>query len=267
VSHPTLIDIAVNLSNGPLEHKVAQILDDAKALHVTRLIALGCSVQGSEVALSHAKAFPGQIYATAGIHPHDAKTFDQHSLTQLSNLAAEQEVVAIGECGLDFNRDFSPRPAQIKAFEAQLSLAAQLKMPVVMHQRDAHQKFIEILTKHRAALSNAVIHCFTGTKQELQDYLDLDLHIGVTGWICDERRGLELKAAVKYIPSDRLMLETDSPYLMPRDIRPKPKSRNNVPANLPHIAQAVANARQQSLDQLVNNCLNTTNNFFNLRPD
>jgi len=263
VTQSCLVDIAVNLSNGPLQHKVAQIVEDANALNVTRLIALGCSVQGSEIALAHAKAFPGQVYATAGIHPHDAKTFDQDSLSNLRRLAAENEVVAIGECGLDFNRDFSPRPMQIMAFEAQLQLAAQLQMPVVMHQRDAHDSFIDLLSKHRASLCNAVVHCFTGTRQELKDYLDLDLHIGVTGWICDERRGLALKEAVKYIPGDRLMLETDSPYLIPRDIRPKPKSRNNVPANLPHIAQAVANSRQQPLDQLTNNCLNTTTNFFN----
>jgi len=264
VSSNELIDIAVNLSHGPLQDKVAELLADAAAVNVKKLIALGCSEQGSEIALAHAKQFPGQIFSTAGIHPHDAKTLNAQSIGHLSQLAQQPEVVAIGECGLDFNRDFSPRPQQIEAFEAQLELAAALAMPVVMHQRDAHQQFVDILAKHRTKLPNAVIHCFTGTKEQLAQYLDLDLHVGVTGWVCDERRGQDLREAVAYIPDNRLMLETDSPYLLPRNLVPKPKSRNNKPANLVHIAQAIADIRQQPLELLLNNCLNTTNKFFNL---
>jgi len=264
VSNTPLIDIAVNLSGGPLEHKVAELLQDAAAVNVTKIIALGCSERGSDVALAHAKAFPGQVFSTAGIHPHDAKTFNHQSIAHLTSLASQPEVVALGECGLDFNRDFSPRPQQVDAFEAQLALAAELGMPVVMHQRDAHDTFIEILAKYRPQLTSAVVHCFTSDKMQLMDYLDLDLHIGVTGWICDERRGQSLREAIRYIPDDRLMLETDSPYLLPRDLKPKPKSRNNRPANLRHIAQVVADVRQQPLEQLLNNCLNTTHKFFNL---
>lgn len=264
MTNPILIDTAVNISNGPLQSKVGELLEQGVAMDVKKLIALGCSIASSEIALGHAKNYPGQIFSTAGIHPHDAKTFNDESLEQLTSLAQATEVVAIGECGLDFNRDFSPRPAQLAAFEAQLQLAAELHMPVVMHQRDAHAQFIDLVAKYRAQIPHAVIHCFTGTREELEEYLSLDLHVGVTGWICDERRGQSLRDAVPYIPSDRLMLETDSPYLIPRDLKPKPKSRNNVPANLKHIAQVVASIREEPLEQLLNNCLNTTNNFFNL---
>lgn len=258
-----LIDIAVNLSGGPLQDRVASLLEKAAQANVTKIIALGCSESGSDIAFGHAQSFPGKVFSTAGIHPHDAKTLNENTIAHLTQLAKQPEVVAIGECGLDFNRDFSPRPKQIEAFEAQLQLATTLGMPVVMHQRDAHQKFIEILSKYRSGLRCAVIHCFTGTRAELNQYLDLDLHVGVTGWICDERRGHSLREAAKHIPSDRLMLETDSPYLIPRDLKPKPKSRNNTPYNLKHIARVVAEVRQEPLEQLLNNCLNTTNNFFN----
>lgn len=264
MSNTELIDIAVNLCNGPLENKVAHLLEEAAQANVRKLIALGCSEDSSDKAHRLAQEHPGRIFSTAGIHPHDAKTLTQQSIPHLSQLAQQPEVVAIGECGLDFNRDFSPRPMQIAAFEAQLQLAAELGMPVVMHQRDAHDKFVELLTHYRPQLSHAVIHCFTGTKDELLQYLDLDLHIGVTGWICDERRGHALREATKYIPSNRLMLETDSPYLIPRDLKPKPKSRNNTPKNLRHIAESVAKVRQEPLEQLLNNCLNTTIKFFNL---
>lgn len=258
-----LTDIAVNLSNGPLQHKVAEILAQAKDVNVQRIIALGCSIDGSRKALNVAQQFPEQVFCSAGIHPHDAKTFDEHSLLELSELAKHNQVVALGECGLDFNRDFSPRDQQATAFEAQLALAAKLNMPVIMHQRDAHELFIDILKRYRPSLPNAVLHCFTGTKSELDDYLALDLHIGVTGWVCDERRGQDLREAVKHIPANRLMIETDSPYLLPRDLKPKPKSRNNSPKHLPHIAQAIATLRNEPLEQLLDSCLNTTNNFFN----
>ncbi|MDP2561993.1 TatD family hydrolase [Psychrobium sp. 1_MG-2023] len=259
------IDIAVNISNGPLETRVEQIIEEAKAVNVNHLIALGCNIVNTEKAILLSKRFPGSIYATAGIHPHDAKTFDQHSIAQLSAFAQEPTVVALGECGLDFNRDFSPRPKQEYAFEAQLELAATLNMPIIMHQRDAHDRFITIFERYKSDISKGVVHCFTGEESELNDLLSLDLHIGITGWICDERRGLHLLESVHLIPDNRLMLETDSPYLIPRDLKPKPKSRNNVPANLPHIAARVAQARGQSLEQLSKNCYKTTKQFFDIK--
>jgi len=259
-----LFDIAVNFGASALANKTPEIVEQAVTENVIKMIALGCSIQGSHDALKVAQQYPDVVYSTAGIHPHDAKTFDDTSLVTLKSLAALPQVVALGECGLDFNRDFSPRDQQQSAFEAQLKLAVELQMPVVMHQRDAHEAFIEILAKYRSQLPQVAVHCFTGSHQELLDYIELDCHIGITGWICDERRGLHLLESVPSIPDNRLMLETDSPYLMPRNIKPKPKSRNNRPANLYHIAETVAAARKQPVEMLRQSCYNNTLNFFNL---
>jgi len=264
MSKTALFDIAVNFSASALASKIPAIVEQALANDVKAMIALGCSIESSRHALSVAKLFPHTVYATAGIHPHDAKTFNDETVGSLIELSKQPEVVALGECGLDFNRNFSPRDKQLEAFEAQLQLACDLQMPVVMHQRDAHDAFIKVLSKYRAGLKQVVVHCFTGSEQELENYIDLDCHIGITGWICDERRGLHLLDSVKKIPDNRLMLETDAPYLMPRNMQPKPKSRTNQPANLFHIANTVADARKQDRELLRKNCFTNTMNFFNL---
>jgi TatD DNase family protein len=176
-------------------------------------------------------------------------------------------VVAVGECGLDYFRDFSPREAQRQAFVAQLQIAAAAAKPVFLHQRDAHQDFIAILAEFRPALAGGVAHCFTGGPRELEAYLALGLSIGVTGWVCDERRGAALREAVPHIPLDRLMVETDAPYLLPRDLQPKPKSRRNEPAHLAHIVDIVAALRK---DTAVNIAASSTRNaieFFGLTRD
>jgi TatD DNase family protein len=158
-------------------------------------------------------------------------------------------VVAAGECGLDYYRNFSPPDAQRRAFEWQLRLAADSRKPVFLHQRDAHADFTALLREHRASLVGGVAHCFTAGERELDDYLQLDLSIGITGWINDERRGGHLNALMPRIPPHRLLLETDAPYLLPRDLSPKPASRRNEPMFLGHIGTAVARARGQSVEQ------------------
>ena len=159
-------------------------------------------------------------------------------------------VVAIGETGLDFNRDFSPRPLQERAFAEQLELACHCKLPVFLHQRDAHARFLPILREQRDRLKGGVVHCFTGTREELYDYLDLDMYIGVTGWICDERRGRELQELVREIPHERLLLETDAPYLLPRNMQPRPRGRRNEPAWLVWVLRMVAACREEAEDVL-----------------
>ena len=165
-------------------------------------------------------------------------------------LANEHEVVAVGECGLDYFRDFSPRDVQRKAFEQQLELASECRKPVFLHQRDAHDDFLAILREFRSRLSGGVAHCFTGSAAEARAYVDMDLYIGITGWICDERRGLHLKDIVRHIPAERLLIETDAPYLLPRDLVPKPKDRRNEPMYLPHVLAAIAQARGISSGEL-----------------
>ena len=175
-------------------------------------------------------------------------------------------VVAIGECGLDYYRNYSPHADQERAFAAQLELAAELGLPVFLHQRDAHERFVAILREHRARLVRAVAHCFTGTDAELDDYLEMDLHIGITGWICDERRGAHLRELVRRIPAQRLMLETDAPYLLPRDLVPKPAARRNEPMYLAHVLKVVAACRDEDAGALATTTTATSRAFFGLPP-
>ena len=259
-----MIDIGVNLTNSQFDHDRDQAIARAKAAGVSGLILTGTNLAESQAVADYAATESGFCYATAGVHPHDAKTFETHTLTELRALAVRPEVVAIGECGLDFNRDFSPRPQQEAAFEAQLELAAELQLPVFMHCRDAHQRFMDILTPWRSKLPAAVLHCFTGNEAELRDCLALDLHIGITGWICDERRGQELQQLVSLIPANRLMIETDSPYLLPRDLPKKPGGRRNEPANLAHIAHRIASCRGDNPDALIAAATATSRAFFRI---
>jgi TatD DNase family protein len=177
-------------------------------------------------------------------------------------LAADSRCVAVGECGLDFDRDFSPRPVQERVFEAQLELASELRKPVFLHERAAHARFREILARHRPRLSGAVVHCFTGNHDELDAYLALDCHIGITGWICDERRGLHLRDLLKHVPLERLMLETDAPFLAPRNL--KPRVNRNTPALLKHVLVAVAESLHRSPAEIASTTTANARRFFAL---
>lgn len=243
---PDLIDIGVNLTHDSFDADRDAVVARAEAAGIGRMIITGTSVTTSAQAIELAARLGDGFFATAGVHPHHASEYDTHSTEALRDLLAQPTAVAAGECGLDFFRMFSPRDAQLAAFEAQLELAAESRLPAFLHQRDAHEDFVAVLESVRPRLSGAVAHCFTGGPEELEDYLELDLYIGVTGWVCDERRGHSLRAALPHIPLNRLMLETDAPYLLPRDLDPAPKSRRNEPAYLGHILERVAEAIGES---------------------
>ncbi len=240
-----LIDIGANLTHDSFDDDRDAVLAAAAAAGVARIIVTGTSVTSSVRAMALCEAHPKTLSATAGVHPHHAAELDEHSTAALRSLLASPKFVAVGECGLDFFRDYSPREAQRQAFAAQLELAAEIQKPVFLHQRDAHEEFVSMLTRARASLAGGVAHCFTGGRKELEAYLALDLYIGITGWVCDERRGAELRAAVPSIPLDRLLVETDAPYLLPRDLQPKPKGRRNEPRFLAHVLERVAALMQQ----------------------
>lgn len=235
-----LFDIGVNLTNRQFASDLDLVIQRGIDAGVKRMLVTGTDLTASRNAMELAQAWPGTLWSTAGIHPHDASQFDSKSVEALRELCRSDVVVAVGECGLDYNRDYSPRDAQARCFDAQLSLAAELKMPVFMHQRDAHADFMNILSPHLSHLPGGVVHCFTGSSSEMQVYLEHGLYLGITGWICDERRGADLRALVREIPLERLLVETDAPYLIPRDLRPKPKSRRNEPRHLPHIVSVIA---------------------------
>jgi len=231
-----LTDIGANLTHPSFHDDLDAVLSRASSAGISTIVVTGTTVLESEMARDIAERCG--LFATAGVHPHHARDCGPATIGELRQIAKHPRVVAIGECGLDFNRNYSPHPSQEQWFVAQLELALELGMPLFLHSRDAHPRFAEILRHHR--VKDAVAHCFTGEKDELHAYLDLGLYIGITGWICDERRGTHLLELVRDIPADRLLLETDSPYLTPRDMRPQPKSRRNEPAFLAHIARTVA---------------------------
>jgi TatD DNase family protein len=260
----SLVDIGVNLTHAAFDSDRQQVIDRAEAAGVQKMILTGTTVEESQAAQQLAHRYPQILSSTAGVHPHDVRHCDETTILRLRELAVSPEVVAIGECGLDFNRDYSPRPVQEQWFEAQLQLASDLKRPLFLHERDAHQRLMAILKPYRTQLGPIVVHCFTGNAEELKAYLDLDLHIGITGWICDERRGLHLQELVRSIPLDRLMLETDAPYLTPRTLRPKPKGGRNEPAFLPHVLQTVAEAMAKPAEEVARATTETAYQFFRL---
>lgn len=245
-----LIDIGLNLTHDSFDADRDAVLSRAQHAGVDLFIVTGTSVAASVAACELASTMPERLFATAGVHPHHADELDAAGLETLRDLVTQAQVVAVGECGLDFFRDFSPRPAQEAAFDAQLALAADTGLPVFLHQRDAHERFLEMLTPWRAKLVGGVAHCFTGGLEELAAYLDLDLYIGVTGWLCDERRGHALREAVPRIPLERLLIETDAPYLLPRDLPEKPRTRRNEPCYLPHILGRIAELRPEEPERL-----------------
>jgi TatD DNase family protein len=257
-----IVDIGANLTNrvfaGDLEHVIAR----AFAAGVGTIVVTGTTVAASRDALALARTRPGRLFATAGVHPHHASDVDETVIAELRALQAEPEIVAVGECGLDYDRNYSPPADQRLAFAAQLALACEVGRPVFLHERSAHTDFLAILREHRPSLPRGVVHCFTGTGDELDAYLALDMHIGITGWICDDRRGTHLRELVARIPANRLMIETDSPYLLPRDLKPMPKNRRNEPGLLPHVLRAVATARAEPIEDVATNTAAASRAFF-----
>jgi TatD DNase family protein len=257
-----VIDIGANLTHTSFSHDRDEVIARARAHGVTELIVTGTSVEETRKAIDLASRHEN-IYCTAGVHPHHASQCDNKTIQEIKTLSENPSVVAIGECGLDFNRNYSPHPDQEKWFVAQLELAIELKKPAFLHSRDAHPRFSQILKDLKPA--KAVAHCFTGEKEELHAYLDLGLYIGITGWICDERRGKHLVELVRDIPADRLLLETDAPYMTPRDLKPQPKARRNEPAFLPHIGRAVARALGRPFEDVAAETARNAQEFFGLK--
>ena len=254
-----LVDIGANLTHASFQPDVAEVLTRARQAGVAQIVVTGTTVEESRAAIVLARAHPG-LFATAGVHPHHARDCGTDTIAQLRALA--QDAVAIGECGLDFNRNYSPHPDQEKWFLAQAELGLELGKPLFLHSRDAHPRFAEILRNLK--IEHAVAHCFTGEREELEAYLDLGLYIGITGWICDERRGRHLLELVHEIPRDRLLLETDAPYLTPRDLKPQPKARRNEPAFLPHILRTVARALGRPAEEVAAETTRNANTLFGL---
>lgn len=258
---PLWCDIGVNLFSSQFDADREQVLQRARTAGVTQLVLIGSDITESQQNIGFCQRH-NSCFSTAGVHPHQAAQVSDTWLSDLKQLLTRPEVVAVGECGLDFNRDFSPRPMQQQVFAAQLQLAKQSSKAVYLHERDAFATQLAMLQEQQ--IQHGVAHCFTGDMTQVKAYLDLGLHIGITGWLCDERRGDALRQALQYIPLDRLLLETDAPYLLPRDLSPKPASRRNEPAFLPHIASVVASLRQLTTEALATQVLANSQRLFGL---
>jgi TatD DNase family protein len=258
-----LVDIGVNLAHRSFNTDRKQAVERAFAAGVRTMVVTGTSLVASQAGLRIAREYPGRLFATAGVHPHDSRNCTEATLPELRQLATHKEVVAIGECGLDFNRDFSPRPQQEQWFEAQVALAEELRLPLFLHERDAQERFCAILKAVRKT-TPGVVHCFTGTREALQAYLEMGLHIGITGWICDERRGTHLRELVKEIPLSRLMIETDAPFLLPRTLPAKTKDSRNEPAYLPQVLHTLAECLAKPAVEVAQATTRTAREFFRL---
>ena len=259
-----LIDIGVNLTDKRFYSDIDDVINRAKSSHISAMLITGTSLASSRQAIALCQQYPDYLYATTGIHPHDASSMTDTVMEELALLSEQTCIVAIGETGLDFNRNFSTPKEQISAFEQQIELAKSTQLPLFLHERDATEKQVQILKPHAQQLEGAVLHCFTGDKSALFSYLDLGFYIGITGWICDERRGLALKTLVKEIPSERLLLETDAPYLLPRDLPTKPKKGRNEPAFLQHIAMTIAGLRGMTVEDLSQQTIHNTRQLFKI---
>ena len=263
-----LVDIGANLTNKAFRGDLGAVLDRATRAGVEAILVTGTSAAASrrarEIATDSALPRAPRLYATAGVHPHEARTAQRDTYRELRELLARPEVVAVGECGLDYNRDFSPRDQQRACFDAQLAIAAEVKKPVFLHERDAHDDFARVMEAYRPRLVGGVVHCFTGDRSALDRYLGMDLHIGITGWICDERRGSNLRSLVRAIPRGRLLVETDAPYLLPRDLTEKPDRGRNEPAIVAHVARAIARLRGEAYEDLAAHTTEAARRLFGI---
>ncbi len=259
-----MIDIGLNLSHESFASDLDAVIQRAVVAGVSQGILTGATEQGSKDAYELTQKYPDLFYSTAGVHPHYSSEYTSDVHKTIEELIENDNVVAVGECGLDFNRNFSTPSEQEYAFRQQLEIAKNSQLPVFLHQRDAHDLFLEVLKDNINEISGGVAHCFTGTKEQMKDYLDLGLYIGITGWICDERRGQDLQEAIKFLPIDRLLIETDAPYLLPRDLKPKPKSRRNEPMYLGHVLETIARLRNEKVETLAQLTIQNTKRLFSI---
>ena len=255
-------DIGANLTHPSFEKDMHSVLNNAKEVGVKRMSITGSDLEESIKAAELAKQ-NSSLISTAGIHPHNAKEYTSSSFTEIIDLLKFEEVKCLGETGLDFYRNFSTPEQQQVSFEAHIEAAIDNKIPLFLHEREAHKKFVEVIEPYMKELPESVVHCFTGDKDALLKYIEMGFFIGVTGWLCDERRGKHLESLIPLIPLEKLMIETDSPYLLPRDMGIDNSSRNE-PKYLPHIAKRIADLRSESIELVFSAIYMNSLNFFNV---
>ena len=257
-----LFDIACNFSSERFDNDLEEVIQKAKNNNVTKFLVVSASLKDTEKVYRIYRDNKDSCFFTIGVHPHHANEFDSLSSEEMIKLIKEYKPHSVGETGLDFFRNISSYEKQIFAFEQQIKIAIKTNLPLFLHQRDAHDDFMKIISKYKNDIPKAVVHCFTGTQKELDDYLEMGFHIGLTGWICDERRNVDLRKSLINIPIEKLMIETDCPYLIPRNLKDKPKNNRNEPSYLPHIANEIASLINIDISELTNTTYKNSMNFF-----
>ena len=257
-----IADIACNFSSERFDKDLDEVINRAIANKITKFGLICSRISDLNKLLKIYQQYSKSMFYTIGVHPHHANEINDGYLKKLKDVIATNNPHAIGETGLDFYRNLSTYEEQIYAFEEQIKISIYTNKPLFLHQRDSHDDFIKILKKYSSDISKAVVHCFTGTQQQLDDYLELDCYIGVTGWICDKKRNVELRKTIKNIPLEKLMVETDCPYLIPKNLVEKPKNNRNEPTNLNHIINEIAVLMEIDIDILRKQTFKNTINYF-----
>lgn len=252
-----MIDSHCHLDFDKFDGVREQALSDAREAGVDTIINIGTDLQSSERSVNLAQQHE-MVYATVGVHPHDAKILDDHAVERLRDLAQHRKVVAIGEIGLDFYRDLSPRDVQKTAFKKQLDLAVELKLPVVIHTRESFRPTVDIVRQYAHRLKGGVFHCFPGTIEEAHEVIDLGFVISVGGVITFGETGMARVAQAT--PLDKVILETDAPFLTPAPHRGK----QNFPAYVRYVYKRVAELKQMPPAEVERTVDRTVEKLFGL---
>jgi len=254
-----LIDTHCHLTFDDLAKDIDGVIERSRQAGVTAWLTVGTDPQHNRKAIELTNKFEN-MYAAVGIHPHDTKDIDAETITELKKLAQSEKVVAIGETGLDFHYDFSPHQDQKRAFAQHLQIAAQLNLPVIVHCRESFDVTMEILEQFGTDVKKVVFHCFGGSAEQAKIVLDKGFHISFTG-VVTFKNAEKTRAVAKIVPLDRLILETDCPYMSPEPMR---KQKINEPALMIHTARRLAELKEMDFTDFAKAVTATTNAFFNL---
>jgi len=256
------IDIACNFTHDSFKDNLDEVLNNAEHAGVDKFVLLCASLDDIDPIKVIQNNTPEKFFISAGIHPHHATEILEINYDALFNKLKSINPNAIGETGLDYFRNISPPDIQKKSFGMHIEIAKELNLPLYLHQREAHSDFIRIIKENISNFPKFVVHCFTGTQAELDEYLELGAYIGLTGWICDAKRNIDLRKSIKNIPIEKMMIETDSPYLIPKNLMLKPKKNINEPKYLPHIANEICELTGYELEELKSATSNNAIKFF-----
>lgn len=264
-----MYDCGVNLSNSQYIDYIDTLKQHSIEGGIKGWLVISNSEKEWNSNLSHCKKYSSSdftIKTTIGIHPHSAKEANNNSWKNLESiLAKDNNIVAIGECGLDYNRMFSSKVVQIRVFIQQIEIAHKYKLPLYLHERDAHDDFYDILSTYKKKYPDlrGIVHCFTGNKTIMQKYLDLGFYIGITGWLCDNRRNEDLILAIKDLPLEKLILETDSPFLIPISYSKKYDTRRNQPDSISYVVDKISQITKIKKEDIIKMSIDNTKALFN----